>query len=93
MEHVVRDNPTENRYELDVDGTVAYSEYERSPGRVTFTHTLVPESLGGRGIGSALAKGALEDVRKRGEKVVARCPFIRGYIEKHPELQDLLAGA
>jgi uncharacterized protein len=53
---------------------------------ITFTHTEVPAELSGRGIGSALARGALHQVRAQGLKVVAQCPFIG----KHPEYGDLL---
>jgi predicted GNAT family acetyltransferase len=88
---MVQDNPEANRFELTVDGATAFSTYRRSPGVVTFIHTEVPKSLEGKGVGSKLARGALEIVRQRGEKVVPRCSFIRGYIEKHPEFQDLVA--
>jgi predicted GNAT family acetyltransferase len=91
---MVRDNPERNRFELDVGGHTAFSEYKRSassPGIVTFTHTEVPDALSGKGVGSALAKGALELVRARGEKIVVKCPFIKSYMEKHPEFNDLLA--
>jgi predicted GNAT family acetyltransferase len=88
---MVRDNPGAQRYELEVDGAVAFTTYDRKDGVVTFIHTKVPDSLAGKGIGSALAKGALDRERVKGEKVIARCPFIAGYIAKHPEYQDLLA--
>jgi predicted GNAT family acetyltransferase len=86
----VRNNTAESRFELDVDGHLAVAYYTFSPGVVTFTHTEVPPALGGRGIGSKLAKGALDLVRAQKLKVVAKCPFIGGYIGKHPEYQDLL---
>jgi uncharacterized protein len=60
-----------------------------APGVITFTHTEVPAELGGRGIGSQLARGALEQVRARGLKVVSRCEFMAGYIAKHSEHGDL----
>lgn len=91
MSDDVRDNPARHRFELEVDGHLAIAVYSLAPGVITFIHTEVPEALAGRGIGSRLAKGALAAVRARGLKVVPRCPFIRGYIEKHPEWQDLLA--
>jgi hypothetical protein len=87
----VRDNPARHRFELEVDGHLAVAVYSLAPGVITFIHTEVPEALAGRGVGSRLAKGALAQVRARGLKVVPRCPFVRGYIEKHPEWQDLLA--
>ena len=86
----VRDNPAQRRFELIVDGGTAAAYYDLSPGVITFTHTEVPRAIEGRGIGSQLARGALEAVRAQGLKVVAECPFIQGYIGKHAEFQDLL---
>jgi predicted GNAT family acetyltransferase len=54
------------------------------------THTEVPQELSGRGIGSRLARGVLDDIRAAGLKVVAKCPFMAGYIGKHPEYADLV---
>jgi predicted GNAT family acetyltransferase len=87
---VVVDNPERRRFELEHDGDVAFSAYRREPGRIVITHTEVPEVFRGKGIGSALARGALDLVRASGDKLVARCPFIAAYIESHPEYQDLL---
>lgn len=87
----VIDNSARSRFELVIDGHTALAAYRLAPGVITFTHTEVPEALGGRGIGSLLAKGALDQVRARGLKVVPRCPFIKSYIGKHLEYQDLLA--
>ncbi len=88
----VQDNPEKHQFELIVDGHTALAAYRLKPGVITFIHTEVPKELGGRGIGGQLAKGALDQVRERGLKVVPICPFIKAYIEKHPEYQDLLAG-
>ena len=88
---VVRDHAELSRYELDVDGTVAFAAYRRRDGTVTFTHTEVPEALEGHGVGRDLVQGALDDVRSRGEKVIARCPFVAAFIRRHPAYQDLLA--
>jgi predicted GNAT family acetyltransferase len=87
----VRDNAEKHQFELVVDGYTSLAEYRLKPGVITFVHTEVPKELGGRGIGSKLAKGALDQVRARGLKVVPLCPFIKAWIEKHPEYQDLLA--
>jgi predicted GNAT family acetyltransferase len=86
----VRDNQEHHRFELEVEGVTAFSEYSRKSGVVTFIHTEVPDALSGKGVGSRLAKGALDLVRSRGEKVIAKCPFIAAYIQKHAEYQDLL---
>jgi predicted GNAT family acetyltransferase len=88
---MVTDNPALNRFELAQDGLVAFSAYRREPGRITITHTEVPDAFRGQGIGSKLARGALDLVRASGDQLVARCQFIAAYIEKHPEYQDLLA--
>ena len=90
MSSSVTDNAAKHQFELEADGHIALSAYSLAPGVITFTHTEVPKELGGRGVGSQLARGALDLVRARGLRVVAQCPFIAGYIAKHPEYQDLL---
>jgi uncharacterized protein len=87
----VRNNTALHRFELDADGHMAVAYYRLSPGIVTLTHTEVPPELSGRGIGSALAQGALENVRSQGLKVVAQCPFIAAFMGKHPEFNDLIS--
>jgi predicted GNAT family acetyltransferase len=91
MMSAVSDNEAAHRFEIDVDGVTAFSEYARKNGVVTFIHTEVPDALSGKGVGSMLARGALDLVRARGEKVIAKCPFIAAYIQKHAEYQSLLA--
>ena len=86
----VVNNPAKGRYELAVDGHIAAAYYDISGDVVTFTHTEVPKELEGRGIGSRLVKGALDQVRAQGLKAVALCPFVKAYIGKHPEYADLL---
>jgi predicted GNAT family acetyltransferase len=87
----VRNKEARSRYELEADGETAFAAYRVEDGNIVFHHTVVPEALEGRGIGSALVKGALEDVRARGLKVVPLCSFVRGWIERHPDARDLLA--
>ena len=87
----VIDNRERSRFELEAEGHVAFAEYTRGGDRITFTHTIVPPALEGRGIGSRLVKAALASVRAEGLKVVPRCAFVRAYIERHAEEQDLLA--
>jgi uncharacterized protein len=90
VSEVIHDNMTLNRFELDVDGHIAVAYYQRSPGVITFTHTVVPSALSGHGIGSQLARGALDAARAQGLKVIAKCPFISSFLGKHPEYNDLL---
>jgi predicted GNAT family acetyltransferase len=91
MPATVRNNAARNRYELEVDGHVAFIQYGLEPGIVTLIHTEVSAELGGRGVGTALVRGALEDVRRQGLKMVVRCSFIRAFMAKRPEFNDLLA--
>jgi uncharacterized protein len=86
----VVNNPAHQRYELTVDGHLAATYYKISDGVITFIHTEVPPELGGRGIGSQLIKGALDQVRSEGLKVIAQCPFVKAYIDKHPDYAGLL---
>jgi uncharacterized protein len=88
---VVSDNPSQGRYEARLNGElVGISAYIERPGRIIFTHTEVDENLEGKGVGSRLARGALDDVRARGLRVTPRCPFIASYIRRHPEYQDMV---
>lgn len=91
MTNEVTNNEAERRYELEVDGGLAVAAYRLGDQRITFTHTEVPGALEGRGIGSKLIAAALDDVRARDLKVIPACPFVKHYMDEHPEVQDLLA--
>jgi predicted GNAT family acetyltransferase len=87
----VRDAPDRSRYEVTVDGDLAgFAEYKDRADAREFTHTEVFDAYEGKGVGSVLARGALDAVRAAGTQVVATCPFIARYIERHEEYQDLL---
>lgn len=86
----VRDNPEQARYEVDLDGNLGVIQYQLSGDTIAFTHTEVPEALEGRGIAGAMARFALEDARSRGLRVAPRCPFVAGYIRRHPEYAGLV---
>jgi predicted GNAT family acetyltransferase len=83
-------NKTEHRYELAVEEQIAATYYSLTEGVITFIHTEVPPELGGRGIASKLIRGALDQVRADGLKVIAQCPFVKAFIDKNPDYQDLL---
>ncbi len=92
VEFVVLDQPAASRYEVRSRGVVAgFSEYRLLPDRIAFIHTVVDPAFAGRGIGSRLAKGLLDDVRARGLKLTPYCEFIAGYIQRHPEYEDLVS--
>ncbi|GAA3640044.1 GNAT family N-acetyltransferase [Microlunatus ginsengisoli] len=91
MTVVVTDQPSEGRFEASVDGTYAGAAwYEIKGDVITFTHTVVEPAFEGKGVGGSLARHALDDVRDAGLRVIPRCPFIRRWIERHPDYQDLL---
>ena len=87
----VRDNKALSRFELDVEGGLAFANYRLRPGAVIITHTETPRALRGRGIASELVEGALRLIRADGQKVIAGCGFVVDYLEKHPEYADLEA--
>ena len=88
----VRDNPAELRYEARRGDTLlGQIRYRTEPGLVVLVHTDVDNSVEGTGVGSALVAGALDDIRSRGLRVVAVCPFVAAYIRRHPEYSPLVA--
>ncbi|HEU4806110.1 MAG TPA: GNAT family N-acetyltransferase [Nitrobacter sp.] len=84
----VYDNTALSRFELETEGGPAFANYRLAPGKVIITHTETPRELRGRGIASALTKGALALIRAEGLKVVAGCGFVAAYLDKHPEEAD-----
>jgi predicted GNAT family acetyltransferase len=87
----IRDNAERSRFELVVDGRLARADYVIVGDVITFTHTIVPPALEGRGIASRLILHALTAARDRGLRVIAQCPFVAAYIRRHPEWAELLA--
>ena len=83
--------PEAHRYELLLDGRrIGLLAYREAQGRIAFTHTEVSPGCEGRGFGSRLAETALDDARRKRLAVTPICPFITGYIERHPEYHDLV---
>lgn len=83
----VADNPELERYEARLDGDLAgFAQYRVEAGQMTLFHTEVEPAFSGQGIGSALARSALEGVRSRGLQVVPHCSFIAAYVRRHPDL-------
>lgn len=89
-EVTVVDNPQAQQFQARIGDRLAFAEYRLIRGAIMFTHTEVPDALGGRGIGSALVKAGLQAARDRGLKVMPVCPFFAAYFGKHPEERDLL---
>ncbi|WP_017605253.1 GNAT family N-acetyltransferase [Nocardiopsis alkaliphila] len=87
----VKDVPEHRRYEITTDGeTAGHAEYILTDTLITFTHTEVDPAFEGKGIGSALVRGALDDVRSRGLSVLPMCPFVKSWIERHRDYGDLV---
>jgi uncharacterized protein len=86
----VVNNGSQHRFELVVEGHLAASYYKRDGNVITIIHTEVPPELGGKGVGSTLVQGALDQVRAEGLKVIPACPFVKAWVGKHPEYKDLL---
>jgi predicted GNAT family acetyltransferase len=91
----VRRNDGDQRYEAWVDGVLAgFADYQVTDVLIVFTHTEVGDAYEGQGVGSAIARYALDDVRATGtHRVLPMCPFIKGWMQRHPEYQDLAYGA
>ncbi|MFG3498240.1 GNAT family N-acetyltransferase [Streptomyces sp. NPDC047928] len=97
MESRVVDRPDRSRYEIlsgEAGGeTAGFADYLLGPGEISFVHTETDPRFAGQGLGGRLARGALDGARARGLQVLPYCPFIRGWIGKHPEYVDLVPEA
>ena len=85
-----RDNEALSRFELDIDGDVAFVSYRKSPGILTLTHTETPRAMRGRGIGSRVGLMAFDAVRAQGLKMRLRCGFLADLARQNPACHDLL---
>jgi len=86
----ITDSPPASRYEAAIGGTlVGVVEYRRLGGRLVLVHTEVMAEFGGRGIGAALARHILDEARAAGTRVTVKCPFIRAWLERHPDYQAI----
>jgi len=87
----ITDAPDASRYEARLDGELAgILEYVVKRNRIALAHTEVLPAFEGRGIAGRLAKFALDDARLRGLGVIVMCPFVRAYVERHPEERDIV---
>jgi predicted GNAT family acetyltransferase len=90
----VTDNTELRRFEIRLDGELAgFSEYHHAGDIIVFTHTEVDPRFRGKGVGTALVRGALENVRSRGFGVRPRCPMVRNFISEHAEYRELVPEA
>ncbi|MFJ2028131.1 GNAT family N-acetyltransferase [Streptosporangium sp. NPDC087985] len=93
MQVDVKLSPGGGFFEAEVDGKHAGQlEFIRRNGVVVYTHTEVDAEFEGNGVGGTLARAALDAARAEGVKVVPRCPFVKAWIERHPDYADLVEG-
>ncbi|UZF93400.1 GNAT family N-acetyltransferase [Bosea sp. NBC_00550] len=88
----IRDEAENNRFVMTVPGGEAFATYRRIDDYLVVSHTEVPQTLRGRGVGSELARALFEPARDRGERIVPACSFIADWARRHPEYQDVLDG-
>jgi predicted GNAT family acetyltransferase len=87
----VRENPAEQLFEIWVgDERAGFTVYEGQGHTLSFVHTQIDDRFAGQGLASILIRQALDTVRARGVAVLPYCPFVRGFIERHPEYLDLV---
>ncbi len=86
----LRHNEAHNRFEAELDGETAVAQYMLVGNTYIMTHTEVPEVFEGQGVGSQLVSYALEQIRAEGKQVAPLCPFVKAYIERHPEYRTLV---
>ena len=88
----ITDNTAKSRFELPLEGgDVAFVAYRREPDAVWLMHAEVPAHLNGRGIGGRLVKATLDHLRAQGARVVPRCSFIRAFMGRNPQFDDMRA--
>lgn len=90
---VISDATARGRYEAHLDGELAgVLEYKVKRGRIALIHTEVLPVHEGRGVGSALVRFAFDDARRRELRVIATCPYVKDYLTRHPEAEDIVVG-
>lgn len=91
MSTLVEDNPAKNRFEILVDDALAgFTAYVPRGEVLVLTHTEVDPGFQGKGVASALIRGALDEIRARGGRLVPQCGFVAAFVDKHPEYADLV---
>ena len=93
MKPTITDNPEQSRFEAIVEGELAgFVEYRLRDKIIDFTHTEILPAYEGKGIGSTLVRRTLDEIRSRGDRsVVATCPFVAGWIDRHQDYRALLS--
>jgi predicted GNAT family acetyltransferase len=92
VSYLVEDDPARRRFEILVDDALAgFTAYQPRDDVLVLTHTQVDASFQGKGIGEALVRGTLDEIRRRGGRIVPHCPFVASFIDRHPDYANLVA--
>ena len=87
----IEDNTERTRFEAYLGSSLAgFTDYHAQPGLVTLLHTEIDPPFEGQGIGTRFVAGILDDVRSRGQHVLPICPFVRAFLQKHAEYDDVV---
>jgi predicted GNAT family acetyltransferase len=86
----ITNNTADQRFEAHLGSDTAFAEYRLRPGHIILPHTVVPPAFEGKGVASALARTAFRYARDNGLKVIPTCPFMAGWVKKHPEEHDIV---
>jgi predicted GNAT family acetyltransferase len=91
MDPHVTDNPSQSRFEIhEGEDLAGFAQYHAYKDEMAFLHTEIDQRFGGRGLAGLLINGALDAARERGLRVLPYCPFVRGWITKHPDYVELV---
>ena len=88
----VQHNEAAERFELRVQGQLAFARYHLVDGVMWLTHTETPPSLRGHGLAARVVRTALDHARANGLKVRPACSYVSSYMRRHPETRNLLEG-
>ena len=88
---ILKINPSTHRFEMEVEGHIAFIDYKLTADKLFLIHTEVPKELEGRGIARAIVEKAFQFAKDKGYKVVPICPYIQSYLKKHREWDDIIA--
>jgi uncharacterized protein len=92
VDAIVIENSEQHRFEMSVGNALAVAYYQLDGDRVVLTHTEVPPEVAGQGVGSKLAEGTFELIRRSSRKAVTKCPFMARWASRHPSVADLVVG-
>lgn len=93
MEIELIDNKDKSRFEVEIQDKMAIMDYKKKDNKLYILHTEVPKEFEGKGIASAMVKKVLNLIKEKDMKLVSLCPFVSGYIKRHPEYKSLVANA